>query len=148
MIDDEYREWFEQMFIGFTNAVFGGADVPAMYMIIIGKDAEVIPLAPESIPRTVVARLIAKYANVRNAQFIAHISWAIRLPMGTEVPDDPVNHPDAEEVLTLVIGDPRGELHAITGLVKRATDNTPYVEEWNWSESVEANQSFILPFTD
>jgi hypothetical protein len=151
MINEEYKEFFEQMFVGFTKAVFAEVPVPTMYMVVKGKKAEVIPEPLKGMTTQTYAELVAAYANVQGAQFIAYISECIAVPKvdGVGPPKDPLNHPDREEMLFLLIGDPRGELHVITGLVKKAIDGTRYIAEWEWGEHIEPiTKNLILPFTN
>ena len=150
MINEEYKEFFEEMFEGFSKALFAGAYIPTMYMVVKGKDAEVIPEPLKGMTTQNYAELVATYANVQGAQFIAYVSPCVAVPnTGGEPSADPMNHPDREEVLILMIGDPRGELHVITGTIKKASDGSPYVHEWRWAEQVNPmNKNLILPFTD
>ena len=151
MITEEYKEWLEHLYIGFTNALFGTGEIEPMFMVVVDKDAEVIPPAPPGVPMKAIARLVAAYANVQRAQFILHISQGVQIPMEKvgELLEDPNTHPDKKEMLSLIIGDPRGELHAIIGEISRAIDGTPYVGDWHWSDDVKhAGTDFILPFTD
>ena len=151
MINEEYKEFFETMYVGFTNAVFAGVYIPTMYMIVKGKTAEVIPEPTKGMTTQTYAELVATYANVQGAQFIAYISPCIAIPnvKGEEPPADPANHPEREDMLILMVGDPRGELHVITGSIKKASDGSPYVHEWAWGDHVDPMKgSLILPFTD
>ena len=151
MINEEYKEFFEQMFVGFTQAVFAEVHIPTMYLIVKGKTAEVIPEPLDGMTTEDYAELVATYANVQGAQFIAYISEGVAIPRVDveNLPKDPMNHPNREETLFLLIGDPRGELHAITGSVKKAIDGTRYIAEWEWGEYVgETTKNLILPFTD
>ena len=151
MINEEYKEFFEQMFVGFTKAVFAEVHIPTMYLIVKGKTAEVIPEPLKGMTTQTYAELVATYANVQGAQFIAYVSPCIAIPAHeNEKPiGNPHEHPDREEVLILMIGDPRGELHVITGTIKKASDGSPYVHKWQWGKHVDPMKgSLILPFTD
>lgn len=151
MITDEKKEWLEQIYIGFTKALFAFGTVPTMYMIAIDKKAEVIPQAPEKMPEDKLKAAISAYAKIRQAEFILHISesWMIEVKdRNTPVLPRPSQSPDRIEVLTLIIGEPSGVLSGIVGEIKRASDGTPYVENWEWGHNMESPSHLVQSFDD
>ena len=153
MITDDYKEFFEEMYTGFTNALFAGEPIPTMYMVVVDKKALVIPPPLPGMEQDDYAQLVSDFARIKEAQYIAHIVMAvsIELPKGEKLPADiDINNiPNGTETMLLTIGDPNGKMHAIYGDVKRAVDGSPYIEEWNWTDSVEEEVGVvILPFTD
>jgi hypothetical protein len=151
MITDEKKEWLEQIYIGFTKALFAMGEVPFMYMIVVDDKAEVIPPAPDSIDIDVLPAIVASYANARSAELILHISegWAVEAKDGIVPNTRPSQHPNRIETLTLLIGEPSGTLHGILGRIKRTNDGTPYVQEWEWlPETLESPSGLIQSFDD
>jgi len=150
MITDEKREWLEQLYVQFTQALFGMGNVPRMYMVVINGKAEVIPQKPEQMPEEALPTVVSAYANAVNAELVLHISegWALSVEKNSIVELPIKEHPNRIEILTMMIGEPAGQLHLISGEIKRAIDNTPYIPKWAWLSNVDTPTGLILPFDD
>jgi len=150
MITDEKKEWLETMYTSFTQALFAMGKVPTLYMVVVDGKAEVMPEAPPDMAQSLLPTVVSAYANARAAEFILHISesWALEVK-DKKIPETrPSESPDRIEMLTMIIGEPSGKLHVINGKIERATDNTPYIENWEWCSDVKSPSKVILSFDD
>ncbi len=152
MITDEQKVFLENLFVGFTKALFAMHEIPNGHMVVHNGRAEVIPDGGgrHNIPDTLMPSVISAYANAVEADFILHISesWAIEAKNG-KIPDvAPSKHPDRIELLALMVGEPSGSLSMISGKIKRTSDNTPYVQDWDWTENITNPSKLVLPFDD
>ena len=155
MITDEQREWLENLYEGFSKVLFAEGEIHPMYMVAHRLKnklvAEVIPPPPSQMSKEMLANIVAKYARVLEAEFILFISeaWQVKQAFGEKLPKvPPSQHPDREEIVSLLIGDPSGPVAIITGKIQRAQDQTPYLEEWEWMDNAKSLSGLVLPFTD
>ena len=150
MITDEKKEWLETMYTSFTQALFAMGKVPTLYMVVVDGKAEVMPEAPPDMAQSLLPTVVSAYANARAAEFILHISesWALEVK-DKKIPETrPSESPDRIEMLTMIIGEPSGKIHLITGEIKRASDNTPYVENWEWGHNAISPSGLVQSFDD
>ena len=146
MLTDDRKKFFEKMFIGFANALFAGETIYPMHMVVKEQVAEVMPAPPKGMETEHYISIIAAYAKQVEAEFITLVFQGAM----TEADKETLELKDGTtiECLTLFIGTPGGKLYAINGVVEKADDGTPYVQEWKWVEEIVGTASLIPSFDD